>query len=112
MGNYSLESADSSITAGYGLDDISLGFSNAVGGPTLKNQVLAGFASNANYLGSFGLNNQPTNFTDLTNSSQSFLTSLRAENLIPSLSWAYTAGAHYRKTASLLRPVFFINCVF
>ena len=38
------------------------------------------------------------NFSSLGNhSSPSFLTTLKEENKIPSLSWSYTAGARYRK---------------
>ncbi|KAJ4189948.1 hypothetical protein NW767_011446 [Fusarium falciforme] len=49
------------------------------------------------YLGIFGINNQPLNFTSLGNfSSPSFLTTLKDQKRIPSLSWSYTAGAIYR----------------
>lgn len=49
------------------------------------------------YSGIFGLNPQPVNFTSLGNlSSPSFLTTLKDEGTIPSLSWSYTAGAKYR----------------
>ncbi|KAJ5123271.1 hypothetical protein N7448_009368 [Penicillium atrosanguineum] len=47
--------------------------------------------------GIFGLNSQPVNFTSLGNfSSPSFITTLKNEDTIPSLSWSYTAGAKYR----------------
>jgi hypothetical protein len=47
--------------------------------------------------GLFGLNNQPVNFSDLGNSTTpSFLTTLKDKDIIPSLSWSYTAGAKYR----------------
>lgn len=52
------------------------------------------------FSGIFGLNNQPVNFTSLGNySSPSFLTTLKDQKMIPSLSWSYTAGARYRKYA-------------
>jgi hypothetical protein len=48
--------------------------------------------------GIFGLNTQPVNFTSLGNfSSPSFISTLKDEGTIPSLSWSYTAGAKYRK---------------
>jgi hypothetical protein len=51
------------------------------------------------FSGIFGLNPQPVNFTSLGNfSSPSFLTTLKDEGTIPSLSWSYTAGAKYRKS--------------
>ncbi|KAI8948662.1 aspartic peptidase domain-containing protein [Xylaria longipes] len=67
-------------------------------GPSLDNQIVAGIATaEPFYLGLFGLNNQPVNFTSLGNfSSPSFLTTLKDNGVIPSLSWSYTAGAKYR----------------
>ena len=84
------------VSAEYGMDTVSLGFSNATGGPTLQGQVVAGYEKFRYYVGSFGLSNQPTNFSSLSDSHPSFLASLRSQDLIPSLSWGYTAGAHYR----------------
>ncbi|KAJ2987351.1 hypothetical protein NUW58_g4555 [Xylaria curta] len=67
-------------------------------GPSLENQAVAGIATaEPLYLGLFGLNNQPLNFTSLGNfSSSSFLATLKDKGVIPSLSWSYTAGAKYR----------------
>ncbi|KAI0097220.1 aspartic peptidase domain-containing protein [Nemania sp. FL0031] len=67
-------------------------------GPSLENQTVAGIVdAEPFYLGLFGLNNQPVNFTSLGNfSSPSFLTTLKDRGFIPSLSWSYTAGAKYR----------------
>ncbi|KAI1773345.1 acid protease [Hypoxylon cercidicola] len=67
-------------------------------GPKLDNQTVAVIATAYPfYLGIFGLNNQPVNFTSLGNySSPSFLTTLKDQHIIPSLSWSYTAGARYR----------------
>ncbi|KAJ5635156.1 uncharacterized protein N7484_008469 [Penicillium longicatenatum] len=78
----------------FALDTISIGLT----GPTLKNQTVAGIATpEPFYLGTFGLNSQPVNFTSLGNfSSSSFITTLKDEGTIPSLSWSYTAGAKYR----------------
>jgi len=84
-------------TADYGLDTVALGLSNATGGPYLDSRVVAAYANNDYYIGMFGLNQQPTNFSTFSNSHPSFLTTLKSEKLIPSLSWAYTAGARYRK---------------
>ncbi|KAJ8131941.1 hypothetical protein O1611_g1688 [Lasiodiplodia mahajangana] len=80
--------------ADFGTESIGLGLT----GPSLENQIVAGIA-NAEplYMGLFGLNNQPVNFTSLGNfSSPSFLTTLKDRGVIPSLSWSYTAGARYR----------------
>ena len=115
VGNYSL---GLELNLGYnydgtfGLDTVALGLSNATGGPTLQRQVVAGLETYDYYTGLFGLGNQPTNFTasnDLNNLTDttpypSFLATLKNQTLIPSLSWAYTAGAIYRESISIIRP--------
>ncbi|KAK0382871.1 hypothetical protein NLU13_8787 [Sarocladium strictum] len=80
--------------AQWGIDEVGIGLT----GPRLENQTVAGIATaEPFYLGLFGLNNQPVNFSDLGNTTNpSFLTTLKDENIIPSLSWSYTAGAKYR----------------
>lgn len=80
--------------AQFGLDNLAVGLE----APSLSNQTVAGIATaEPFYLGIFGLNNQPVNFSVLGNSSvPSFVTSLKDQNKIPSLSWSYTAGAQYR----------------
>lgn len=85
------------LTALYGLETISLGFSKSIGGPTLDSQVVTALAPAYYYVGLFGLNHQATNLTNFTNPHPSFLRTMKTKNLIPSLSWAYTAGAPYRK---------------
>ncbi|KAF7712189.1 Uncharacterized protein PECH_003971 [Penicillium ucsense] len=82
------------VRADFGLETLGTGLS----GLKLKNQTVAGIAApEPFYLGIFGLNPQPVNFTSLGNhSSPSFLTSLKDGGFIPSLSWSYTAGAKYR----------------
>ena len=48
--------------------------------------------------GLFGLGTQPVNYSSIGNfSAPSYFSSLKAQNLIPSLSWSYTAGAKYRR---------------
>ena len=108
LGNYS-QGVEANLgyntVVGYGLDTVALGFNNDTGGPTLQGQVVAGVESYLFYTGLFGLNNQPSNFTasndefNLTDTKPypSFLTTMRNQSLIPSLSWAYTAGAIYSK---------------
>lgn len=46
--------------------------------------------------GLIGLNPRPTNFTNFTDPVPSFLSTLKNRSMIPSLSWAYTAGNQYR----------------
>lgn len=78
----------------YGYDKITLGIDGG-GGPSLDQQIVAGIETKDFYLGFFGLNPRPTNFTTFNNPVPSFLTSLRESNEIPSLSWGYTAGNAY-----------------
>ena len=102
MGNYTLGLEENlgagADAAAYGFDTVALGLSPAIGGPSMQSQTVAGLATYDYYLGMFGLGQQPTNFTNLTESHPSFLATLKNKNLIPSLSWSYTAGAPYRKS--------------
>lgn len=92
----------------YGLDTVALAEGNATGGPSLDGQIVAGVGSILYYTGMFGLNNQPTNLSTFDDPHPSYLTSLKTKSLIPSLSWAYTAGASYRECAILLLLHLFI----
>lgn len=79
------------------MDTVALGFANVTGGAELGSQVVAAIAGYHDVLGIFGLGQQPTNLTEFGDPRPSFLTSLHAQGMIPSLSWGYTAGARYRK---------------
>lgn len=94
---------DASAKGRYGFDDITLGF-QGTGGPTLRNQSIAGIAAKQYYMGIFGLTPRATNFTSDGNAIPSFMDNLRAQSMIPSISWAYTAGNQYREI-----PEFFIQ---
>ena len=65
-------------------------------GPSLPQQIVAGIANPIFYFGLFGLNPRPTNFTNYQHPVSSFISNLKAANMIPSLSWSYTAGNQYR----------------
>jgi hypothetical protein len=82
--------------ANYGYDTVALGYEGE-GGPTLQNQTVGALATNEFYFGHLGINPKPTNFTNFTDSSPSYLTTLKDQGLIPSVSWGYTAGVPYRK---------------
>lgn len=82
----------------YGFDDVTLGFQGS-GGPSLKNQTVAGIAAKEFFLGSFGLKPRPSNFTGYNQAIPSFMENLRTESKIPSLSWGYTAGNQYRMSS-------------
>ena len=105
IGNYKLElelNLDYNDTAVYGFDTVALGLTNSIGGPTINSQVISALESDDYYLGVFGLSNQGTNISNFTDPQPTFLTAMRDKSLIPSLSWAYTAGAPYREFVSLL----------
>ena len=85
----------------YGFDTLAFG-SSIAGGVSLKNQVVAGIATKDFYLGNLGLSSQAINFTDSNDPQPAPISVLKAQNLIPSLAYGYTAGASYRNaTASL-----------
>jgi hypothetical protein len=78
----------------YGFDTIRLGLDGS-GLPSVQNQVIAGIATNDFWLGSLGLSPLSFNFTDFSDPLPSLLSTLRDEGRISSISWSYTAGAHY-----------------
>ena len=83
----------------FGYDTIGVPGQSGVANVSLDHQVIAGIATNLYYVGSLGLSSQNIPFSS-TDTPPSFLSSLKKENLIPSLSFGYTAGAYYSKTAS------------
>ena len=85
----------------YGYDTIGIPGQSGVANVSVDHQVIAAIATNTYYLGNLGLSSQNITFSaGSSDASPSFLGSLRNENLIPSLSFGYTAGASYRKVAS------------
>ena len=74
-------------TAQYGTDTLGLGL-DANSGLTVKSNKIAGVSSNPFYIGTLGLKTTADN--------SSLLSALYASNMIPSLSYGYTAGAFYR----------------
>lgn len=80
--------------ANMGFDDITIGWIGG-DGPAINNQTIAIINSTDFWLGSFGL--RPLNSTFNGESVESCLQQLVNQSLIPSSSWAYTAGAYYRR---------------
>lgn len=81
--------------AEYAYETVGLAYPGE-GGPTLTGQTVGAIATTSFYFGHFGINPKPTNFTNFTSQSPSYLTSLKQQGSIPSVSWGYTAGAPYR----------------
>ncbi|MCJ1464621.1 hypothetical protein MMC07_003234 [Pseudocyphellaria aurata] len=51
--------------------------------------------------GTWGINPRPANLSNFKNPMESLLSTLKQKNFIPSLSYGYTAGAHYRLKQAL-----------
>lgn len=83
----------------YGYDTVRLGLPGSAL-PSLEKQVVAGIWTNDFFLGTLGLSPVPFNFTSLEDPQPSMLRTLRNQSLIPSTSWAYTAGAYYQSPPS------------
>ena len=79
----------------YGYDTVVLGRQGS-NGPSLTQQVVAGIATKAFYLGVFGLSPNSVVLPETNNQLPDYLSTLNQSNLIPSLSWSYTAGNQYR----------------
>lgn len=80
----------------YGFDTVDLGIPGS-GLPTLKDQLVVGIWSDNFFLGSLGLSPKPVNLSSLNGQEPSMMGSLVNQSLLPSNSWAYTAGAAYRE---------------
>ncbi|KAI5369338.1 Putative aspartic peptidase A1 family, aspartic peptidase domain superfamily [Septoria linicola] len=84
-----------------GFDKVVIGWPGAVQA-TADHNVVFNLDSPNFWLGIFGLNPRPTNFTtdasitEFNNGQTTFIQSLVNNRSIPSLSWAYTAGNQYR----------------
>jgi hypothetical protein len=89
----SLLGQDGNRTNGY--DTVGLGIPGS-GLPALKKQVVAGIWTGNFFLGSLGISPVSFNFTNLDDARPSLLGTLRNQSLVPSASWAYTAGAYYK----------------
>ena len=62
---------------------------------TVKNTTIGTLISPNFWLGHFGVNPKPTNFSSFADPSPSYMTLLFEQKKIPSLSFGYTAGAPY-----------------
>lgn len=65
--------------------------------PVVDNQTIEGIATTDFFLGVLGLSVNSINITQFGNSNRSFLTSLKDQGSIPSISWGYTAGSFHHQ---------------
>jgi hypothetical protein len=83
------------VNGQFGFDTVQLGWQGG-GGASVDHSVVAGIGDlTLTWLGQLGLDPTPTNFSSFNSPQPSYMQLLRTKNLIPSLSWAYTAGAPY-----------------
>ncbi|KAK5745724.1 hypothetical protein LTR17_001225 [Elasticomyces elasticus] len=78
-----------------GFDTATLGWQGA-GGPTVAHSTVFNVQSAQYWIGGFGLNPAPTNFTTFVDPQPSFMQQLKTNNMTPSLAYGYTAGNQYR----------------
>ncbi|KAK5018534.1 hypothetical protein LTR16_000566 [Cryomyces antarcticus] len=78
--------------AEFGYDNVTLGWY----GEGVEKQVVQGFATKDFYLGSLGISPYAVNITTINDPHPSLLGALKDNGQVPSISWAYTAGAFYQ----------------
>jgi hypothetical protein len=84
----------------YGYDTIALGYLGS-GTPDLPSQLVGELITTELYTGSLGLSPLATNFSNGRPEVASYMSNLKAQNQIPSLSYAYNAGNRYRYSTAL-----------
>ncbi|KAJ4369180.1 hypothetical protein N0V83_006264 [Neocucurbitaria cava] len=80
----------------FGFDKVSLGGAADSSSLSLDHQVVAGIADPSYWMGVLPLGQADSSFSSLSQSIDPLLYQLRNNTKIPSLSYAYTAGAKYR----------------
>ena len=77
----------------FGFDNLTLGPPGS-GAPNIEHQVIVGVVAQDFFTGSLGLRPVATNFSNFDNPIPSLLQTLKTAQIIPSLSWSYTAGSY------------------
>lgn len=88
------QNLDIKVDALFGNDTLRLGTQGNNG--QLAAQVIGAISNPKYYLGMLGVNPQPISFP-MENSRSSYITSLKDQHVIPSVSIGYTAGAQYSR---------------
>ena len=104
LGNYTLgleKNLGFKDSAIWGLDTFGPGLDGSLGDFNLSGQAVATIQSSNFYVGLLGLGIRGANLSDYNNPLSSPLSALKSQNKVPSLSWAYTAGAKYSESALL-----------
>ncbi|OJD34366.1 acid protease [Diplodia corticola] len=99
VGTYTLGLEDDLGLSGdglYGYDSVRLGSSSDDAALQMDHQLVAGVADKEFYMGVLGLSPVSSSLDSTSDPVTSLLDNLKTNNSIPSLSYAYTAGAYYR----------------
>ncbi|KAI7248283.1 acid protease [Hortaea werneckii] len=98
IGIYTLDDQEEKLGYGgngkFGYDTVS--WNGASKPVVLQNQVVGSLPGLEYWLGVIGVGPKPVNFTSFNEPMPSILSQMVDNKTIPSLSWAYTAGASYR----------------
>ncbi|KAF1963202.1 acid protease [Byssothecium circinans] len=89
----------------FGYDTVTLGSETAGTSLSLKKQVVAGVAELDYFMGHIPLGTTDSSFCGSCKPEKTFLWQLRNNSMIPSLSFAYTAGAKYRSKSYLAQLI-------
>ncbi len=103
LGETNLGYSGNDVNGTFGFDTLGIPGKSGVANVSSDDLVLAAIATREFFVGNLGLSTQPVNFTDAGDSTPSFLNSLKNQNLIPSVSFGYTAGASYSKSSMTRR---------
>lgn len=70
--------------------------------------MIGGIGDQRYYLGMLGVNQKPTKVSPGDSGQSSYITSLKTQNIIPSVSFGFTAGAAYREFNTVIKPTFLL----
>ncbi|KAF2765403.1 acid protease [Teratosphaeria nubilosa] len=92
------ENLDLNTNGEFGYEDLTLGWqgSGSTANASVEHAVVATIQDSKYWLGQFGLNPRPTNFTVYSSPQPSVVDLLYEQGHIPSHSYGYTAGNQYR----------------
>ena len=89
----------------FGYDTLHFGV--APGLPSIEHQLIVGLVSKSLYVASLGIHPVATNLTDYEHPIPSLLTTLKQQQLVSSLSWAYSAGSFFEYQGTI--PISVVN---
>ena len=82
------------VNGSFGLDSVSLGLPGSKL-PVVDDQLIVGIISESVHVASLGICPIATNLSNYDHPAPTMLTILKQQQLVLSLSWAYTAGSFY-----------------